>query len=67
MPGPQRMWTLGWFRVLAIAVIVAFLIALFGLFPGRFEFWFESAVWFIIVYLIGCLFGGGVQRRRPVA
>ncbi len=65
--GPQGPWFEGWFRFALIALGVGVVLALAGLLPGRAGFWLELAVLFFIVYLIGCLAGGALQRLRAAA
>jgi hypothetical protein len=62
--GPQAPWFNGWFRYALIALIVAVIISLFGLFPGRAGLWLETAALFFIAYLVGALAGGALKRLR---
>jgi hypothetical protein len=61
---PQAPWFHGWFRNSLIALAAAAVISIFHIFPGGLGFWTESAVMFYIVYLLGCLGGGELRRRR---
>lgn len=63
-PEPQAPWFNGWFRNALIALIVAAILALFGLLPGRAALWLETAVIFFVAYLIGGLAGGALKRLR---
>lgn len=63
-PGPQQPWFEGWVRYALIALAVALVLSLLGLFPGRAGFWLETAVLFGVAYALGGLAGGYGKRLR---
>jgi hypothetical protein len=65
-PEPQAPWFTGWIRYALIALIVGFVVALLGLFPGRAGLWVETAVLFFVAYLLGGLAGGALKRFAAV-
>ena len=66
-PEPQGPLLVGGFRIAAIALAVAFVVALLDLIPGRLGFWLESLVLFLIAYLAGCFAGGAAHRAREAS
>jgi hypothetical protein len=60
----QESWRDSWIKRWAIVLVVALIIDWLHIFPGRFAFWWETAILFAAAYLIGGILGG-YFRRAP--
>ena len=57
-------WRNSWFKKALIGLVVAVVIAWLHIFSGRFEFWWESAILFVAVYLLFGALGSRFKRNR---
>ena len=58
----QQGWRDSWFIRTVIVLVIALIIDWLHIFPGRFAFWWETAILFAAAYLIGGALGGFLKR-----
>ena len=59
--GPASPFFAGWLGWASIAWVVALVVAMLAWLPGRSGFWLETALFFLAIYVIGCLLGGWLK------
>jgi predicted flap endonuclease-1-like 5' DNA nuclease len=53
----------GWLRWWSIAFVIALIVAILKLLPGRAGLYLEIAVWFFPLYILGCFIGGWLRAN----
>ncbi len=48
-------WMSGWLKWALVAFVVGLILAWLAVFPGRFGFWLESALFLFASYIVGCV------------